>query len=267
MAAGDIHNHNGTICKASKKPCPFGEDGHSKDIEAYIEHHVQESAVDGDSVRAMIADGTPPADAVEVAKAGHSAVANTASAAKVDPHWQPRGDEAKSFTALDSDVIRHSEELAESAGVNAAWIYLRQNGLKSNGLIKSAHLSQVISRTPGFHPEPQYPFSAENVAVLASAEAELDGISAERSAEDARIKGGLDSIREDQIQLKESGETDRDVLKYAKLGYANRIADLHGVAPVDVRVTKAGGYRVRAQDGEVTRYDSDFNMEFRGFED
>lgn len=79
MATGDIHNHNGTICKARQGRCPFGEDGHSKDIDSYVEHHVQESGVDGDAVRAMISDGTPPADAVEIAKEGLSATGSPLS--------------------------------------------------------------------------------------------------------------------------------------------------------------------------------------------
>lgn len=79
MATGDIHNHNGSICKASKVPCPLGAEGHSKDIDSYVEHHVQESGVDGDAVRTMISDGTPPADAVEVAKNGLSATGSPLS--------------------------------------------------------------------------------------------------------------------------------------------------------------------------------------------
>lgn len=79
MAFGDIHNHNGSICKADKRPCPFGDEGHSKDLESYVDHHVQESGVDGSSVRTMIADGTPPADAVAVAKEGLSADSSTVS--------------------------------------------------------------------------------------------------------------------------------------------------------------------------------------------
>lgn len=74
MATGDIHNHNGTICRAEKIRCPFGDEGHSKDIDSYVEHHVQESGVNGEAVRDMISDGTPPADAVEVAKGGYGAL-------------------------------------------------------------------------------------------------------------------------------------------------------------------------------------------------
>ena len=79
MAFGDIHNHNGSMCKAKKRPCPLGDEGHSKNIEDFIEHHVEESALDADSVRSMIADGTPPADAIEVAKSGGGWIAKSMS--------------------------------------------------------------------------------------------------------------------------------------------------------------------------------------------
>lgn len=79
MALGDIHNHNGSICKAHKRPCPLGDGGHSKTIEEYVEHNVKESGLDGEAVRSMIADGTPPADAVAVAKGGGGSVANSLS--------------------------------------------------------------------------------------------------------------------------------------------------------------------------------------------
>lgn len=183
MAAGDIHNSTGTICKAkSDASCPLSTDGgHSKDIDSYVEYQVETSGVDGDAVRAMIADGTPPADAVEVAKAGHRSVANSESSAGKGPYWTPRGNEVKPFTQLDPEVIRHSEELAETAGVNAAWIYLRQNGLKSNGVVKTSHLGRIIERTEGFHPEPKYPFSPENVAALAAGENALSNAKAERA--------------------------------------------------------------------------------------
>jgi len=72
MAYGDIHNTTGTICKAQREEnCPFSSDeGHSPDVESYVDYHVRHSEVDGDAVRAMIADGTPPRDAVEVAQSG-----------------------------------------------------------------------------------------------------------------------------------------------------------------------------------------------------
>lgn len=79
MALGDIHNHNGSICKAHKRPCPLGDGGHSKTIEEYVEHNVKESGLDGEAVRSMIADGTPPADAVAVVKGGGGSVANSLS--------------------------------------------------------------------------------------------------------------------------------------------------------------------------------------------
>lgn len=79
MALGDIHNHNGSICRAHKRPCPLGDGGHSKTIEEYVEFNVKESGLDGEAVRSMIADGTPPADAVEVAKHGGGSVAQSVS--------------------------------------------------------------------------------------------------------------------------------------------------------------------------------------------
>lgn len=79
MAFGDIHNHNGSVCKAQKRPCPLGAEGHSKSIEDFVEHHVEESALDADAVRSMIADGTPPADAIDVAKAGGGWLAQSMS--------------------------------------------------------------------------------------------------------------------------------------------------------------------------------------------
>lgn len=91
MATGDIHNHNGTICRAEKGRCPFDEEGHSKDIDSYVAHHVEESGVDGDQIRAMIDDGTPPGDAVEVAKLGLSVSGSTTSkdSAQVEvPRWK-----------------------------------------------------------------------------------------------------------------------------------------------------------------------------------
>lgn len=91
MATGDIHNHNGTVCRAEKGRCPFGDEGHSKDLDSYVEHHVQESGVDGDQVRAMIADGTPPADAVEVAKAGQSSVGTAAQKTPDSLQQSPEG--------------------------------------------------------------------------------------------------------------------------------------------------------------------------------
>lgn len=83
MSKGQIHNTTGTICKAKKRACPLEESGHSNSIEAYVEHHVKESGVNGEEVTAMIADGTPPADAVEVAKLGMSG-AVSGSFSKVD---------------------------------------------------------------------------------------------------------------------------------------------------------------------------------------
>lgn len=74
MARGDIHNSTGTICKAqSDATCPLSTDGgHSKDLESYVEYQVENKGVDGGAIRAMIVDGTPPADAVEVAMSGLS---------------------------------------------------------------------------------------------------------------------------------------------------------------------------------------------------
>lgn len=79
MSKGQIHNTTGTICKAKERACPLEESGHSNSIEAYVEHHVKESGINGDEVTAMIADGTPPADAVEVAKLGGGTVSKTFS--------------------------------------------------------------------------------------------------------------------------------------------------------------------------------------------
>lgn len=79
MSKGQIHNTTGTICKAKKRACPLDDSGHSSSIEAYVEHHVKESGINGEEVTAMIADGTPPADAVEVAKLGVGTVNKTFS--------------------------------------------------------------------------------------------------------------------------------------------------------------------------------------------
>lgn len=68
MALGDIHNHNGSICKATKRPCPFGEEGHSKDTEAFVAYHEKISGVNGEKVRELLAEGVSPADAVYVAR-------------------------------------------------------------------------------------------------------------------------------------------------------------------------------------------------------
>lgn len=70
MAYGDIHNHNGTICRARKRPCPFGEDGHSSSVDEYVYHHADETGVDPSAIRRAIADGAKPAEAVELAKDG-----------------------------------------------------------------------------------------------------------------------------------------------------------------------------------------------------
>lgn len=83
MAYGDIHNHNGSICKADKRPCPFGDEGHSKDVDSYVERKVEEHGIDGAEVKAMIADGTPLNDAVQVAREGLRAVSDSSSLASL----------------------------------------------------------------------------------------------------------------------------------------------------------------------------------------
>lgn len=91
MAYGDIHNNSGTICRARKTACPLGEDGHSKDTDSFVAYHIENSGVDGDQVKGMIADGTPPGDAVAVAKMGLSASGSTASNAESEtevPRWK-----------------------------------------------------------------------------------------------------------------------------------------------------------------------------------
>lgn len=70
MAYGDIHNHNGTICRARKRLCPFGEDSHSSSMDEYVYHHADETGVDPSAIRRAIADGAKPAEAVELAKDG-----------------------------------------------------------------------------------------------------------------------------------------------------------------------------------------------------
>lgn len=104
MSAGDIHNHNGSICKASKKPCPFGADGHSKDVDSYVDYHVEHSGVDGDQVRAMISDGTPPADAVDVAKAGLTAWGSSLSK-----------DQLEEENEINEDAFGHIKNLSGEA--------------------------------------------------------------------------------------------------------------------------------------------------------
>lgn len=365
MAAGDIHNHNGSICKADKRPCPFGEEGHSKDVDSYVERKVEEHGVDGAEVRAMIADGTPPADAVEVAKSDLSAVSRSvrrteaeldadtvedsygyireltgsdrdqaiagAEIRLADKYAETRfevvqssqddqDEEAKlqrlnrisadglaaihsvdkssvtstsngyevklsdgeavsydkgfrrtsalktevPYSKMDPAVIKYADELAENVGPNAAWIYLRQNGLKSDGITQRSHISKVMDRAPGFYPEPKDPFSKANAATLSEAESQLKEIKAERAEEDTRINNELAKLREDQS--KRGASKSGDTTKYNKLSYAEKLSEIHSVVPAMVRLTKDGGYRVFGSDGEVTRYDANFNMTFRGLE-
>lgn len=70
MAYGDIHNHNGTICRARKRQCPFGDGGHSTSVDEYVYHHADETGVDPSAIKRAIADGAKPAEAVELAKEG-----------------------------------------------------------------------------------------------------------------------------------------------------------------------------------------------------
>lgn len=70
MAYGDIHNHNGTVCQASKKPCPLGENGHSSSVDEYVYHHADETGVDPTVIKRAISDGAKPAEAVQLAKEG-----------------------------------------------------------------------------------------------------------------------------------------------------------------------------------------------------
>lgn len=73
MSAGDIHNHNGSICKATKKPCPFGAEGHSKDVDSFVEYQARANGVDGEKLRSLISDGVPLSDSVEIVKSGLTA--------------------------------------------------------------------------------------------------------------------------------------------------------------------------------------------------
>lgn len=109
MAFGDIHNHNGSVCKARKRPCPLGAEGHSKTVEEYVEHNVQESGLDGTAVKAMIADGTPPADAIAVAKGGGGSVA--ASLTYVDLSEQQREDQDEMDRQNLEETYGHLKEL------------------------------------------------------------------------------------------------------------------------------------------------------------
>jgi len=140
MSTGDIHNHNGSICTASKRPCPFGEEGHSKDIDSYVDYHVNESGVDGDQVRAMIADGTPPADAVEVAKTGAQAspkLQKTVDELKLTPEGADRFQAYKAqwqqFWGKLTPGVRPERaaalEARKTPGVyDGAWIEPREDG-------------------------------------------------------------------------------------------------------------------------------------------
>jgi len=69
---GDIHNATGTVCKAKiEANCPYSSDeGHAADVNEYVEYHVAHSGVDGEAIHSMIAAGTPPRDAIDVAKNG-----------------------------------------------------------------------------------------------------------------------------------------------------------------------------------------------------
>ena len=61
MAYGDIHNHNGTICRAKKRDCPLGDGGHSSSVEDYIYHSAAALRVDPSTIKNAIADGAKPA--------------------------------------------------------------------------------------------------------------------------------------------------------------------------------------------------------------
>jgi len=70
MAYGDIHNKTGTICKAkSDATCPLSEDGgHSRDTDEYIDTISSRDGIDSNRVRALVKDGTPPADALALVR-------------------------------------------------------------------------------------------------------------------------------------------------------------------------------------------------------
>lgn len=85
MAYGDIHNHNGTICRARKRRCPLEDGGHSSSVEEYVYHSADEIGVDPTVIQGAIADGASAAEAVKLAKEGLLEIP------KDDPKRQRRG--------------------------------------------------------------------------------------------------------------------------------------------------------------------------------
>lgn len=72
---GDIHNNSGTICRASKRPCPLGEDGHSKNIDEFIQFNVATNGYDEEVMRRYAKEGMPPREILLLAQENARTVA------------------------------------------------------------------------------------------------------------------------------------------------------------------------------------------------
>lgn len=74
MSYGDIHNSTGTICKARFRTCPLEDSesgGHSESIEGFIEYQASTNDIPKKELKALLDEGLPPKDALEVIEGGY----------------------------------------------------------------------------------------------------------------------------------------------------------------------------------------------------
>lgn len=74
MSYGDIHNSTGTICKARFRSCPLEDSesgGHSESIEGFIEYQASTNDIPKKELKALLDEGLPPKDALEVIEGGY----------------------------------------------------------------------------------------------------------------------------------------------------------------------------------------------------
>lgn len=75
MSYGDIHNSTGTICKARFRSCPLEDSesgGHSESIEGFIEYQASTNDIPKKELKALLDEGLPPKDALQVVEGGYS---------------------------------------------------------------------------------------------------------------------------------------------------------------------------------------------------
>lgn len=111
---GDIHNSSGTICRAEKRPCPLGADGHSKNIEDFIEVNAAKHGYDADTMRRYASEGMKPKEILILAKENSRTVATLNGEKSVVKKLR----EAGSTVGFTDDQVRaawrkNSKELTE----------------------------------------------------------------------------------------------------------------------------------------------------------